>query len=115
MLEAESIDVVHVTTPPHVHAGPVEQALRAGVDVLVEEADGAHSSELCRKLAQVAKQEGRAFGTSHNFLYYEAHERLVSDLRAGRLGQIDQVDIVWNKELGQLRRAPSTPGCSSPT
>jgi len=105
MLEAESIDVVHVLTPPHVHAGPVEQALRAGVDVLVEK-PMAHSSELCRKLAQIAKQEGRAFGTSHNFLYYEAYERLVSDLREGRLGQIDQVDIVWNKELGQLSGGP---------
>ncbi len=105
LLEAEQIDVLHVLTPPHLHADPVEQALRGGVDVLVEK-PMAHSSELCRKLAQVADEQGRAFGTSHNFLYYEVYERLVSDLRQGRLGQVDQVDIVWNKELGQLSGGP---------
>ena len=105
LLAAEQIDVLHVLTPPHVHAGPVEQALRAGTDVLVEK-PMAHSAEICRKLAQVAGETGRAFGTSHNFLYYEAYERLVADLRQGRLGHIDQVDIVWNKELGQLSGGP---------
>jgi predicted dehydrogenase len=105
LLESEEIDVVHVLTPPHLHVGPVQQALRAGVDVLVEK-PMAHSVEACRELGRLAKANGCAFGTSHNFLYFDAYERLVSDLRQGRLGRIDQVDIVWNKELGQLSGGP---------
>ncbi|MGB8328664.1 MAG: Gfo/Idh/MocA family oxidoreductase, partial [Polyangiales bacterium] len=105
LLETEQVDVLHVLTPPHLHADPVEKALRAGVDVLVEK-PMAHSSALCRKLADLANEHGRALGVSHNFLYYEAYTRLVSDLRQGRLGHIDQVDIVWNKELGQLSGGP---------
>jgi len=105
LLEAEDIDVLHVLTPPHLHLGPAEQALRAGVDVFVEK-PMAHSVEACRQLRRLAEANGRTFGISHNFLYYEAYERLVSDLRRGRLGRIDQVDIVWNKELGQLSGGP---------
>ncbi len=105
LLEAEEINVIHVLTPPHLHVGPVQQALRAGVDVLVEK-PMAHSVEACRELSRLAEVNGCAFGTSHNFLYFEAYERLVSDLRQGRLGRIDQVDIVWNKEFGQLSSGP---------
>jgi nucleoside-diphosphate-sugar epimerase/predicted dehydrogenase len=105
LLEAEKIDVLHVLTPPHLHAGPAEQALRSRVDVLVEK-PMAHSVETCRELRRLAEANGCAFGVSHNFLYYEAYEHLVSDLRQGRLGRIDQVDIVWNKELGQLSGGP---------
>lgn len=105
LLETEQIDVLHVLTPPHLHAGPAEQALRSGVDVIIEK-PMAHSVEACRELSRLAETNDCALGISHNFLYYEAYERLVSDLRKGRFGRIDQVDIVWNKKLGQLSGGP---------
>ena len=105
MLRQEQLDVVHVLTPPHVHARNGQQVLAAGVDALIEK-PLCHSAEDCQTLTQQATDAGRALGVSHNFLFYPIYERLVSDVQEGRLGQIDQVDIVWNKELGQLRGGP---------
>lgn len=105
MLEREQLDAVHVLTPPQAHIQPGLQVIEAGVDVLLEK-PLAHTSEGCRQLVGAATQAHRALGVSHNFLFFEGYERMVADLRSGRLGQIDQVDIVWNKELGQLTGGP---------
>jgi len=101
LLDSGPTDVVHVLTPPHLHIEPTEEALEAGADVLVEK-PLAHTVEGCRRLRRVADAEGRALGVSYNFLYYDAYEKLIADLRSGRLGRLDHVDIVWNKHLGQL-------------
>lgn len=105
MLAKENLDAVHVLTPPQAHIRPGVQVLEAGVDVLLEK-PLAHTSEGCVQLCEAAAKSGRALGVSHNFLFYPAYERLVEDLRSGRLGQVDQIDIVWNKELGQLKGGP---------
>ncbi|MGB3514659.1 MAG: NAD-dependent epimerase/dehydratase family protein [Microcoleaceae cyanobacterium] len=41
---------------------------------------------------------------SHLPNFYD--EKLVSDWRSGRLGRVDQVEILWHKELGQLKGGP---------
>jgi nucleoside-diphosphate-sugar epimerase/predicted dehydrogenase len=105
MLASEKLDAVHVLTPPHVHIEPGLQVLEAGVDALLEK-PLAHHTAGCQRLRDAATRAGRALGVSHNFLFTEAYERLVADVRSGRLGQLDQVDIVWNKELGQLKGGP---------
>jgi nucleoside-diphosphate-sugar epimerase/predicted dehydrogenase len=105
LLKSGSTDVVHVLTPPHLHVDPAEEALKAGADVLVEK-PLAHSVEGCQRLRRVAAEEGRTLGVSYNFLYYDAYEKLIADLRSGRLGKLDHVDIVWNKHLGQLSGGP---------
>lgn len=105
MLGSERLDAVHVLTPPQFHIEPGLMVLEAGVDVLMEK-PLAHTTEGCQRLREAAVRKGRALGTSHNFLFAESYERLVADVKSGRLGQIDQVDIVWNKELGQLKGGP---------
>lgn len=105
MLAAEKLDAVHVLTPPQAHVGPAKACLEAGVDVLLEK-PYAHTSEGCAELTAAAEASGRALGTSHNFLFTEPYERLVDDVRSGRLGRLDQVDVVWNKELGQIKGGP---------
>jgi nucleoside-diphosphate-sugar epimerase len=105
MLAQEQLDVVQILTPPHVHFPTACQALEAGVDALIEK-PLCHTVAHCQELRQRAAAAGRVIGVSHNFLYFPVYEKLVSDLRSGRLGQIDQVDIVWNKELGQLKGGP---------
>ena len=105
MLEKESLDVVHVLTPPHIHFQTSSQILEAGVDAFIEK-PLCHQVSLCQQLRQKAVETGRSIGVSHNFLFFPAYEKLVEDVRSGRLGQIDQVDIVWNKELGQLKGGP---------
>ncbi|MDM9382269.1 NAD-dependent epimerase/dehydratase family protein [Chlorogloeopsis sp. ULAP01] len=105
MLSSEQLDVVHILTPPHIHFTNATQAIEAGVDALIEK-PLCHKVSYCQQLRKHSQAAGRAIAVSNNFLYFPVYEKLVSDLRSGRLGQIDQIDIVWNKELGQLKGGP---------
>ena len=105
MLERENLDAVHVLTPPQAHVQPGLEALSGGVDVLLEK-PLAHTVSGCQQLRDAAEAAGRTLGVSHNFLFTEAYEKLAADVASGRLGQIDQVDIIWNKELGLLGGGP---------
>ncbi len=105
MLADANLDVVHVLTPPNLHADPGKQILAAGCDVYLEKPMSSTSAE-CDALVEVAQTHGRAIGVSHNFLYFPVYEQLVRDVASGRLGRLDQVDVIWNKELGQLRGGP---------
>ncbi len=105
MLAAERLHVVHVLLPPPAHVSAINQILEAGVDVLAEKPLAVSSAD-CQALGAHAEQRGRTLGVGHNFLFAPNYERLVADMKAGRLGRIDQIDIVWNKELGQLKGGP---------
>jgi len=105
MLAESDLDVVHVLTPPNLHAEPGKQILAAGCDVYLEKPMSSTSEE-CDALVQASNASGRAVGVSHNFLYFPAYEKLMCDVASGRLGRLDQVDVIWNKELGQLRGGP---------
>jgi predicted dehydrogenase/nucleoside-diphosphate-sugar epimerase len=105
MLAAGALDAVHVLLPPQHHAAAVLQLLDAGLDVFVEKPLGISADE-CRAMAQRARERGRLVGVSHNFLFSPNYDAFARDLAAGRFGRIDQVDIVWNKELGQVRGGP---------
>lgn len=107
MLRTERLDVVHVLTPPEAHEHIATRLMEAGIDVLLEKPMCA-SSEECGRLTALAEQLGRKLGTSHNFLFYSPYEQLRTDLRDGVFGAIDQIDIVWNKELGQVKFGPHT-------
>jgi nucleoside-diphosphate-sugar epimerase/predicted dehydrogenase len=105
MLSREQLDAVHVLTPPHIHYPTAKQILTAGVDAFIEK-PMCHTLETCQALKQLAQETGRSIGVSHNFLYFPAYERLVADIQNGNLGQLDQVDIIWNKPLGAVRGGP---------
>jgi nucleoside-diphosphate-sugar epimerase/predicted dehydrogenase len=105
MLATEKLHVVHVLTPPQTHAVTAKMIAAAGVDVFIEK-PMCHTVAACQDLRAAADAAGAAVGVGHNFLYYPIYERLVADVRGGRLGQIDQVEIVWNKYLGQVRGGP---------
>jgi nucleoside-diphosphate-sugar epimerase/predicted dehydrogenase len=105
MLATESLDVVHVLTPPQIHFPVATQILQAGVDALIEK-PLCHTVEACQQLRQLAADQGRTIGVSHNFLYFPAYERLYDAIRAGELGQLDQVEIIWHKPLGMLQGGP---------
>ncbi len=105
MLEAENLDAVHVLTPPHIHFPTAQQILNAGVDALIEK-PLCHSLAAAQALRQQATELGRTIGVSHNFLYFPAYEKLTAAIAAGELGQLDQVDIIWNKPFGAPRSGP---------
>jgi len=105
MVKDARVDAVHVLTPPNAHLQPGVDVLEAGADLLVEK-PMCHTVEQCRALEEAAKASGRALGVSHNFLFTEPYESFVGDLHANKFGELDLVEIVWNKELGQLKGGP---------
>ncbi len=105
MLANEQLDVVHVLTPPQIHFQTSSQIIEAGVDIMSEK-PLCHTVNYCEQLREQASTQNRTIGVTNNFLYMPVYEKLVADWRSGRLGKIDQIDIVWNKELGQLRGGP---------
>ncbi len=107
MLTAESLDVVHILTPPPLHYPLAAQALEAGVDVFIEK-PFCHRVVDCQDLRKKAQVANRVIGISHNFLYASPYERLLTDIQKGYLGKIDQIDIVWNRNLGLVKNGPFT-------
>lgn len=105
MIEQTRADAVHVLTPPNAHLQPGVAALEAGADLLVEK-PMCHTVEACESLSTAATAAGRALGVSHNFLFTEPYERFVGDMKQDKFGELDLVEIVWNKELGQLKGGP---------
>jgi nucleoside-diphosphate-sugar epimerase/predicted dehydrogenase len=105
MVTEARVEVVHVLTPPEAHTAPARAALAAGAGVLMEK-PLAVSAKDCEMLADLAAARGLPLGVSHNFLFSPVYERLLADLAAGRLGRIDQLDIVWNKFLPQVQFGP---------
>ncbi len=105
MLRQEVLDVVHILTPPHIHYVNGRQVIEAGVNAFFEK-PLCHTVEYCKLLQTVANEKDVKVGVSHNFLFTPPYEKLLADLRTGRLGRIDQIDIVWNKALGLLQGGP---------
>lgn len=105
MLTEEKLDAVQVLLPPAAHAEVISSILQAGVNVLTEKPLCISASD-CRTLGAEAAKLGLLLGVGNNFLFSPRYERLLADFRQGRLGRVDQIDIVWNKELGQLKGGP---------
>ncbi len=105
MLAGERLDVVHVLLPPEAHAPLAARVLEAGSHVLLEK-PMALSAEECAGLLDRARAKGLQVGVGHNFLFAPVHEQLREDVKAGRLGSIDEATITWNKPLGQIQSGP---------
>jgi predicted dehydrogenase/nucleoside-diphosphate-sugar epimerase len=99
------LDVIHVLVPPDLHASTVQTIIRQGVHVFLEKPMATTERE-CTELIEEARNRGVTVGVNHNFLFAPIYERLRNDLRTGRLGRPDQLTIVWNRGLNQLRSGP---------
>jgi predicted dehydrogenase len=105
LLAHQKLDVVHVLLPPDRHFEAGMRLLEHGVHVLFEK-PLCTTADDCRRLLEAAKQRRLQVGTSHNFLFAEPYESLRQVIRDGRLGQLDEVEIVWNKFFPQARFGP---------
>ncbi|WP_420236793.1 NAD-dependent epimerase/dehydratase family protein [Telmatobacter bradus] len=105
MLAAGNLDAVHILLPPDLHFPAAQAALVAGVDVLLEKPMCATVAE-GEALAALAAERGRRLAVGHNFLFSEPWQRLRSDVRAGLLGPIDEIRVVWNRFLPQSVYGP---------
>jgi predicted dehydrogenase/nucleoside-diphosphate-sugar epimerase len=105
MLAAETLDAVHVLTPPDRHFEPSRTALQSGVSVFLEKPMCVRGDD-CDALVDLAAQRGLRVGVGHNFLFNESYERLRSDVKSGVLGFIDDVSITWHRPMPAAIHGP---------
>ena len=104
LLADESVDVVHLTTPNHLHYAQVKQALEAGKHVVCEK-PLAMTSEQSAELLELAERSGLVHCTNFNIRFYPQ----VQQARA--LAS----PTVRSAPSGTCTAATSRTGCSLPT
>ncbi|WDI32098.1 NAD-dependent epimerase/dehydratase family protein [Hyphococcus flavus] len=105
MLNAKVVDCIHVLTPPNLHADAAEKIISAGVSAFIEKPFALTSQE-CRRLEQLADQNGVKVGVNHNFLMLPSYDRLKTDLESRLIGPVDTFEANWQFPLAPLRSGP---------
>src|SRR2546423_13980453 len=96
MLADEGVDVVHLTTPNHLHYPQVKAVLDAGKHVVCEKPlalDSAESAELL----ELAERSGLVHCTNFNVRFYPQCQEARALVADGRVGEI------WNVHGGYLQ------------
>ena len=124
MLADERVDVVHITSPNHLHHAHAKAALEAGKHVVCEKPMAMTSSESA-ELLTLAESSGLVHAINFNIRFYPLCQHLRQLVREGGLGQVRLVtghylqdwlllDTDWNwrldPKLGGSLRAVSDIG-----
>ena len=96
LLADERVDVVHLTTPNHLHHSQVKQALEAGKHVVCEK-PLAMTSEQSAELLELAEQSGLVHCTNFNIRFYPQVQQARALVQSGAVG------AVWNVHGGYLQ------------
>ena len=89
MLKEEKLDIIHVVTPPQVHAPLSIEAMEAGCHVLVEKPMSITVQE-ADQMIEAAKRNNVKLGLSHSFLFSPAIREALKIVRQGKIG-----DLIW--------------------
>jgi predicted dehydrogenase len=95
-LLADDVDVVHVTTPNHLHHPHVKAVLAAGKHVICEKPLALTSDESA-ELLELARASGLVHCTNFNLRFYPVVQHARALVREGELGE------VWNVHGGYLQ------------
>jgi predicted dehydrogenase len=96
LLADERVDVVHLTTPNHLHYPQVKRALEAGKHVVCEK-PLAMTSEHSAELVELADRSGLVHCTNFNIRFYPQVQEARALVGNGTLG------TVWNVHGGYLQ------------
>jgi predicted dehydrogenase len=96
LLADESVDVVHLTTPNHLHYPQVRAALAAGKHVVCEKPLALTAIE-SRELLALAVESGLVHCTNFNIRFYPLVQEARARVLRGELGE------VWNVHGGYLQ------------
>ena len=96
LLEDTRVDVVHLTTPNHLHYPQAKQALEAGKHVVCEK-PLALTAEQSDELLRLAEQSGLVHCTNFNIRFYPQVQQARELTHGGALGGI------WNVHGGYLQ------------
>jgi predicted dehydrogenase len=96
LLADERVDVVHLTTPNHLHYPQVKAALAAGKHVVCEKPLALTAAE-SRELLALAVESGLVHCTNFNIRFYPLVQEARARVQRGDLGE------VWNVHGGYLQ------------
>ena len=96
LLDDDDVDVVHLTTPNHLHHAQVAQALAAGKHVVCEK-PLALTSEESAELLELAERSGVVHCTNFNIRFYPQVQQARALVASGALG------AVWSVHGGYLQ------------
>jgi predicted dehydrogenase len=96
LLANDSVDVVHLTTPNHLHYPQVKQALEEGKHVVCEK-PLAMTSEQSSELLEQAEQSGLVHCTNFNIRFYPQVQQARALVGSGAVGAL------WNVHGGYLQ------------
>jgi predicted dehydrogenase len=96
LLEDADVDVVHLTTPNHLHYPQAKQALAAGKHVVCEK-PLAMTAEQSAELLELAERSGLVHCTNFNIRFYPLVQHAQALAAGGQLG------TVWNVHGGYLQ------------
>jgi predicted dehydrogenase/nucleoside-diphosphate-sugar epimerase len=107
-LVAAGANVIHVLTPPAVHARVATAALERGCHVLIEKPITEDVDE-ARRIGALAHQRGLTASVNHSLLYDPQVKRALDAVAAGALGQVVSVDILRGSEYPPYEGGPVPP------
>jgi predicted dehydrogenase len=96
LLADERVDVVHLTTPNHLHYPQVKAALEAGKHVICEKPLALTATE-SQELLALADRSGLVHCTNFNIRFYPQVQEARARVRSGEVGE------VWNVHGGYLQ------------
>jgi len=92
LLEKQSPDVVHITTPPSSHFHLARECLLADCHVLVEKPVTVEYEQFA-ELKALAQQRDRWLVEDHNYLLNNSVQEMLSLATTGALGEVRHVDV----------------------
>ena len=87
MLDDPRVDVVHITTPNHLHHAQAAAALRAGKHVVCEKPLAMTSAESA-DLLRIAAESGLVHATNFNLRFYPICQHVRGLVREGAIGEV---------------------------
>jgi predicted dehydrogenase len=96
-------DVVHILTPPPVHASAALACLDADCHLFIEKPVTVSSRE-CDEIVRASARRQRVVGVNQNALYHPAFQQMTRWIRERWLGRVEHVTAWWNVPLPQIQQ-----------
>lgn len=109
MLARDDVEVVDICTPQHLHRAIAVPAAESGKHVLCEKPLATTPRDAALIVA-AARSAGVALGVVHNYLFLPEVAKMVSVLRAGRIGRIEVAILNYLGVLDLPGNASYRPG-----
>lgn len=92
VLTHDTVNVVDICTPPHVHAALAVEAMKAGKNVLIEK-PMTMTVEDAQRIVDCQKETGVTAGVLHNWLFDEPVVAAKAMVEQGRIGEVFNIVV----------------------